>query len=227
MWTPSCFQQGVIYCLNTQSHSGPDQEVVDEQIKQLVLTYVPGTKLSWLPHAQCCSKLPQWSFELSWSSRALLHHGCHEHSIRPVPTGLCLRAGMRGDASARPCRWGGCERGRGELAEAATAGHGKLRQAVNPPVAVENTRKRSSTLCSSGLRCQHCLGLCQPAQPSLVRQHHRQPANRGGSGGWKLGRALPVGTVMCPNPVPITPLLVCLHVSALPAAIGLAGPWLC
>lgn len=93
----------------------------------------------------------------------------------PVPTCLHLHAGAGGDAGARPRRWGGCKRGHGERAEATAAGHARPWQPVNLPVALENSRKKSSSLCSPGLRCQPCLGPRQPAQPSLGRQHRRQP----------------------------------------------------
>lgn len=108
-----------------------------------------------------------------------------------MPACLRLRARAGGDAGARPRRWCGCKRGRGERAEAAAAGHGRPWQAANLPVALENSRKKSSSLCSPGLRCQRCLGPCQPAQPSPGRQHRRQTAAGGGPGGLKPWGASP------------------------------------
>lgn len=78
---------------------------------------------------------------------------------------LRLRAGARG-----------ARRGRGSQEAAA---------AENLPVALENSRKKSSSLGSPGLRCQRCLGPRQPAQPAP------QTAAGGGPGGMEPEGASP------------------------------------
>lgn len=136
-------------------------------------------------------------------------------------------------------RWRGAASGSRELAEAASPGHGRPRQAANLPVALENSRKKSSSLCSPGLRCQRCLGRRQLAQPSPGRQHRGEA--EGGPGGLRLWGALPrmeglvgvlsslptspaswgwgaaVGAACAPSPTPVTLPLVSPRAPSPPA----------
>lgn len=183
----------LICCRHAQPRSGSAQERgVGLYSSQDLGDHAPLTEPPWGPHTWRCPKTPAWSCEPPGAGRSRRPRG-RAGAHLPAPT---CRGGS--GAGARPRRCCGCERGRGERAEA--AGHRRPRRHRTCQLLWKTSGRKAALLAAPGSGASAAWAPASQHSPP----RRRQPGV--GQVGWSR-RGL---TVRAPTPCPAPPLL-CLR----------------